>query len=340
MHVKRPLIVFVSVASIVLSIPVLAADVTVTVETNGVQREMFLTEDKLCFRDAEGIMVFDAGEQRLTWVDLQDKTVREITQQELKQLSSMAGAAGGKDQADAMSQYKDAMAEARKQAAAAMANSDMSDEQRKMAQQYMDKALGGPAAADASPKRRYVPTGKSHEFNGRKCTGYTIEEGGASVLLDTLQVLCGGRIAEERKTGDISSGASMDIQQATQFARHMILEWGMSKRLGFVGYAGTDTRDAFIPEREYSEETARIVDEEVKQLIDDAYSSRREDHRRALAARGSDRRGPAQVRDASGRRGLTPRARRAPGEAHRGGPSREGSRQDRPPGEGPARRRR
>ncbi|MHC4217710.1 MAG: ATP-dependent metallopeptidase FtsH/Yme1/Tma family protein, partial [Planctomycetota bacterium] len=91
-------------------------------------------------------------------------------------------------------------------------------------------------------------------------------------LLDTLQVLCGGRIAEERKTDDISSGASMDIQQATQFARHMILEWGMSKRLGFVGYAGADTREVFLPEREYSEETARVIDEEVKRLIDDAYS--------------------------------------------------------------------
>jgi hypothetical protein len=181
MYVKRPLIVLVSVASIVLSIPVLAADLTVTVETNGVQREMFLTEDKLCFRDVEGIMVFDAGEQRLKWVDLEDKSVREITQQELKQISAMAGAAGGTDQADGMSQYKDAMAQARKQAAEAMANSGMTDEERKMAQQYMDKAFGGSAAADASPRRRYVPTGESHEFNGRKCTGYTIEEGGTRV---------------------------------------------------------------------------------------------------------------------------------------------------------------
>jgi cell division protease FtsH len=91
-------------------------------------------------------------------------------------------------------------------------------------------------------------------------------------LLDTLQVLCGGRIAEERKTGDVSSGAAMDIHQATQFARHMILEWGMSKRLGFVGYSGIDTRDTFIPEREYSDETARIIDEEVKRIIDEAYA--------------------------------------------------------------------
>ena len=91
-------------------------------------------------------------------------------------------------------------------------------------------------------------------------------------LLDTLQVLCGGRISEERKTGDISSGAAMDIQQATQFARHMILEWGMSDRLGFVHYAGTDARDAFIPDRDYSDVTARIIDEEVKRIIDEAFS--------------------------------------------------------------------
>ena len=91
-------------------------------------------------------------------------------------------------------------------------------------------------------------------------------------VLDTLQVLCGGRIAEHRKTDDISSGAAMDIQQATQFARHMILEWGMSERLGFVHYSGTDTRDVFIPEREYSDQTARIIDEEVKRIIDEAYA--------------------------------------------------------------------
>jgi cell division protease FtsH len=95
---------------------------------------------------------------------------------------------------------------------------------------------------------------------------------GRRYLLDTLQVLCGGRIAEERKTGDISSGAAMDIQQATQFARHMILEWGMSERLGFVGYGGADTREMYIPERDYSDETARIVDEEVKGIIDEAYA--------------------------------------------------------------------
>ncbi len=86
-----------------------------------------------------------------------------------------------------------------------------------------------------------------------------------------MRVLCGGRIAEMRKTADVSSGAAMDIQQVTTFARHMIVEWGMSDRLGFVRYSGSDTRDSFVPEKEYSEETARLIDEEIRSMVDAAY---------------------------------------------------------------------
>ncbi len=91
-------------------------------------------------------------------------------------------------------------------------------------------------------------------------------------LMDTMQALCGGRIAEHRKTSDISSGAAMDIQQVTRFARYMILQWGMSDKLGFVHYSGDEDRDALIADRDYSDETARIIDEEVKRLIDEAYA--------------------------------------------------------------------
>jgi cell division protease FtsH len=95
---------------------------------------------------------------------------------------------------------------------------------------------------------------------------------GQKYLLDTMRVLCGGRIAEKRKTDDVSSGAAMDIQMATNYARHMILQWGMSDRLGFVNYAGSDTKETYIPEKDYSDDTARIIDEEIKRLIDEAYS--------------------------------------------------------------------
>ena len=96
---------------------------------------------------------------------------------------------------------------------------------------------------------------------------------GRKYLLEaTMRVLCGGRIAEQRKTSDVSSGAAMDIQMATQYARHMILEWGMSDRLGFVNYVGADSREAYVPEKDYSDTTANIIDEEVRQLIDEAYA--------------------------------------------------------------------
>ena len=88
----------------------------------------------------------------------------------------------------------------------------------------------------------------------------------------SMRVLCGGRIAERRKTNDISSGASMDIQMATSYARHMVLDWGMSDRLGFVQYSPDPNREAIFADRDYSPDTARIIDEEVKRLLDSAFA--------------------------------------------------------------------
>ncbi len=95
---------------------------------------------------------------------------------------------------------------------------------------------------------------------------------GARYLNAMMRVMCGGRIAEHKKTGDVSSGASMDIRMATAYARHMILEWGMSEKLGFVNYVGSDTREMYIPEKEYSDTTARTIDEEIKRLTDEAFA--------------------------------------------------------------------
>lgn len=95
-------------------------------------------------------------------------------------------------------------------------------------------------------------------------------------LFATMRMLCGGRLAEEKKTGDISSGASMDIKMVTSYARAMVLEWGMSDRLGFVRYAGDDTRESFVTDKEYSDDTARIIDEEVRRLADEAYADARQ----------------------------------------------------------------
>ena len=88
----------------------------------------------------------------------------------------------------------------------------------------------------------------------------------------TMRVICGGRIAEAKAMDDVSSGASSDIQQVTRLARAMILEWGMSSKLGFVNYAGEDTREMYIPDKDYSDETARVIDEEVRRMVDEAYT--------------------------------------------------------------------
>jgi cell division protease FtsH len=86
-----------------------------------------------------------------------------------------------------------------------------------------------------------------------------------------MKVVCGGRIAEERAMDDVSSGASQDIKQITTIARAMILDWGMSPKLGFINYSGSDTRESYIPDKDYSEDTARLIDEEVKRLTGEAY---------------------------------------------------------------------
>lgn len=98
---------------------------------------------------------------------------------------------------------------------------------------------------------------------------------GEKYLKATMRVLCGGRIAEARKTNDVSSGAAMDIRMVTRIARSMILEWGMSPKLGFVNYRGEDNREMFIPEKDYSPETARLIDEEIRSLADQAFTDAR-----------------------------------------------------------------
>ncbi|MDA1007400.1 MAG: ATP-dependent zinc metalloprotease FtsH [Planctomycetota bacterium] len=91
-------------------------------------------------------------------------------------------------------------------------------------------------------------------------------------LAARMRVACGGRIAEERHTNDISSGAAGDIQGATEIARAMVLQFGMSERLGFVRYMDDDHPDSFASERAYSPETAKVIDDEIRRLIDEAYA--------------------------------------------------------------------
>jgi len=95
---------------------------------------------------------------------------------------------------------------------------------------------------------------------------------GLKYLNATMIIMCAGRIAEERATQDVSSGASQDIAQVTAFSRMMVLEWGMSPKLGFVRYGRDESgQELIMTGRDYSDETARLIDEEIKRLTDEAY---------------------------------------------------------------------
>jgi cell division protease FtsH len=87
-------------------------------------------------------------------------------------------------------------------------------------------------------------------------------------------VTFGGRIAEEMFFNEVSSGAGMDIRQATAIARKMVMEFGMNDELGFIFYGDSDPTSPFegFGQREYSEDTARVIDAEIKKLIDKLYA--------------------------------------------------------------------
>ena len=99
-------------------------------------------------------------------------------------------------------------------------------------------------------------------------------------LLDRLAVLLGGRVAEEIVFGEISTGAHNDLQRATDIATSMVKEFGMSEKLGYVTFE-KEKKPLFLPSsllpaREYSEDTARQIDEEVKKIVDETYLRVRE----------------------------------------------------------------
>ena len=94
-------------------------------------------------------------------------------------------------------------------------------------------------------------------------------------MLDIIATTMAGRIAEEIVSGDVSSGAAGDIQQATGMARSMVCQWGMSDKLGMVQYGNDDElflgRD-MAQRTNYSEFTAQEIDTEVKRIINEGYA--------------------------------------------------------------------
>ncbi len=101
-----------------------------------------------------------------------------------------------------------------------------------------------------------------------------------SEMKEDIVVLLGGRVAEALILGDISTGASNDIQRATKTATNMVTKYGMSEKLGPMTY-GSDNDEVFIGRdmghvKNYSEETAAEIDEEVRSIINNAYHTTEE----------------------------------------------------------------
>ena len=94
-------------------------------------------------------------------------------------------------------------------------------------------------------------------------------------MRETIAMTMAGRIAEEIVTGDLSTGASSDIKQATGMARAMVTQWGMSDKLGMVLYGDSDDYVFLGKEisqnKTYSEQTSQQIDAEVRRLIDEGY---------------------------------------------------------------------
>lgn len=100
---------------------------------------------------------------------------------------------------------------------------------------------------------------------------YTLQK-----LNNRICMIMGGRIAEQLCLDDISAGASNDIARATDIARKMVAEWGMSEKLGFTNYGG-EKDQIFIGRdyqqtKNYSEQTASLIDSEIKKIIDTNYA--------------------------------------------------------------------
>jgi cell division protease FtsH len=94
-----------------------------------------------------------------------------------------------------------------------------------------------------------------------------------SWLLAKIKVALGGRVAEEIVFGTISTGAESDIQQLTQIARGMVGRWGMSGRVGPIAVLPQDQNGPLLPGAQpASEATQRLVDDEVRRIVEESYA--------------------------------------------------------------------
>jgi cell division protease FtsH len=147
------------------------------------------------------------------------------------------------------------------------------DDRRRTAVHEAGHAIIGMVTQGADPVRKVsiIPRGQSLgvTFSAPDADRFNFEE---RYLLALIKVALGGRAAEEIVFGDMTTGAESDIQQLTQIARQMVGRWGMSGAIGPIAVVPTEGISTFLPgARETSESTQRLVDEEVRRIVEAAH---------------------------------------------------------------------
>ncbi len=166
----------------------------------------------------------------------------------------------------------------------------LSDEdRRRTAYHEAGHAIMGMLTPGADPVRKVsiIPRGQALgvTFSAPDADRFNFDE---RHLIAQIKVALGGRVAEEVVFGDLTTGAESDIQQLTRIARHMVGRWGMSRAIGPVAVIPADGTSPLLPgASETSEQTQRLVDEEVRRIIESAHEEATEvlsEHRSNLDA--------------------------------------------------------
>ncbi len=163
------------------------------------------------------------------------------------------------------------------------------EDRRRTAYHEAGHAIMGMLTPGADPVRKVsiIPRGQALgvTFSAPDADRFNFDE---RHLIAQIKVALGGRVAEEVVFGDVTTGAESDIQQLTRIARHMVGRWGMSRAIGPVAVIPADGTSPLLPgASETSEQTQRLVDEEVRRIIESAHEEATEtlsEHRSNLDA--------------------------------------------------------
>src|SRR2546421_7176373 len=147
------------------------------------------------------------------------------------------------------------------------------DDRRRTAYHEAGHAIVGMLTPGADPVRKVsiIPRGQALgvTFSAPDADRFNFDE---RHLLAQIQVALGGRVAEETVFGDITTGAESDIQHLTRIARSMVGRWGMSRTIGPIAVIPMDGVNPLLPgASETSEATQRLIDDEVRRIVETAH---------------------------------------------------------------------